>query len=99
VSTFYQSKPNFPYLLINFSFQGFYARENGKIILDMGRSSPRGGRSAAEVAKERSASSAQAFIQAGLLFPEDEEERIECFEMALEEILKVCLSVSASAIW
>jgi hypothetical protein len=64
----------------------------------MGRSSPRGGRPAVEVAKERSASSAQAFIQAGLLFPEDEEERIECFEMALEEILKVCLSYSTAAL-
>lgn len=55
----------------------------------MGHSSPRGGRPAAEVAKERSAASAHAFIQAALLFPEDEETRIECFEMALEEILKV----------
>ncbi|KAG8815258.1 hypothetical protein FRC17_000772 [Serendipita sp. 399] len=70
-------------------FQGFYGRESAKIILDLGQASPRGGRPATDIARERSASSAQAFIQAALLFPEDEEERIQCFEMALEEMLKV----------
>lgn len=59
------------------------------MILDFGQASPIGGRSAAEVSKDRSSSSAKAFIQAALLFPEDEEERIMCFEMALEELLKV----------
>jgi hypothetical protein len=73
-----------------FSFQGFYARENGKIILGMGCNSPRGGRPASVVARERSIASAQAFIQAAFLFPEDEETRIECLEMGLEELLKVC---------
>ncbi|PVF96155.1 hypothetical protein CPB86DRAFT_523831 [Serendipita vermifera] len=72
-----------------FFFQGFYARENGKVILGMGCNSPRGGRPASVVARERSIASAQAFIQAAFLFPEDEETRIECFEMGLEELLKV----------
>ncbi|KAG8830047.1 hypothetical protein FRC17_005548 [Serendipita sp. 399] len=67
----------------------FYGRESAKIILNLGQASPRGGRPATDIARERSASSAQAFIQAALLFPEDEEERIQCFEMALEEMLKV----------
>lgn len=70
-------------------FQGFYARETAKIILDMNLSSPRTNRPASEVARERSASAAKAFTQAALLFPDDEEERIQCFEMALEEMLKV----------
>lgn len=73
------------------SFKGFYTRENERVLLDMGQSSPRGGRSAVKEAKERSAASTHYLAQAALLFPEDEETRIECLEMALEDILKVNL--------
>lgn len=69
-------------------FKGFYGKENAKLLFDMDQPSPVGGTSAVEIARRRSKSSAQDLAQAGLLFPEDEEERIQCFELALEEILK-----------
>lgn len=72
-------------------FKGFYAKENAKLLLDMGQPSPVGGTPASEIARRRSKSSAQDLAQAALLFPEDEEERIQCFELALEEILKVSI--------
>lgn len=76
-------------LLTLISFEGFYAREKGKSILGVGRPSKLGGRSAVGMEDEQSTASAHALVQAALLFPEDEEKRTECFEMALEEILKV----------
>lgn len=69
-------------------FKGFYGKENAKLLFDMEQPSPVGGTSAVEISRRRSKSSAQDLAQAGLLFPEDEEERIQCFELALEEILK-----------